>query len=224
MKRATLAAATAGSLGAFAYERWGKPWQQAWGATPDELATPLPGDDLVAEPALQITRAATIDAELDAVWPWLVQLGADRGGFYSYDWLENLFGLGIHSAREVVPEWQDLAIGDVVYANRARSGGWFVVDLLPNRALVLKVADLAAGRPVRRDQPPHWEFVWTFALSPATPSGTRLLVRERTAFAHARTRLLLAPVGLASFVMTRRMMLGIKARAERPSTRSTGNA
>lgn len=76
------------------------------------------------------------------MWPWVVQLGADRGGFYSYDRLEDLFGLGIHSADEIVPEWQDLAVGDVVAADARRRGGRYVVRLRPEEALVLKVAVL----------------------------------------------------------------------------------
>ena len=213
MKRGLAAAVMAGAS-LVAYERLVKPWQQRWGATDEELTMPLPGDERVAEPATQVTRAITIDAAGQRVWPWIVQLGADRGGFYSYDWLENLFGLGIESAHNIVEAWQDLGVGDVVYANRARSGGWYVVVLRPNEALVLKVADLAAGRPVCRDEHLKWEFLWTFALRPTAGGGTRLLVRERVAFDCALTRRLMAPVDLVSFVMTRRMMLGIKARAE----------
>lgn len=106
-----------------AYERYLKPWQERWGATDEEVALRLPGDELVEEPAKQVTRAITIDATREEVWPWIVQLGADRGGFYTYDRLENLVGLDIHSADEIVDEWQDLEIGDVVHADRARTGG-----------------------------------------------------------------------------------------------------
>jgi hypothetical protein len=208
------AAVTLGA-GVVAYERWGKPWQQRWGATDEEVAAELPGDDLVAEPAAQVTRAVSVDAPPHAVWPWIVQLGADRGGFYSYDLLENLFGLGIHSEDTIVEAWQGLAVGDLLAANRARTGGWYVMELVPDEALVLKVADLRAGRPVRRDEQLGWEFLWTFALRAAPDGGTRLLVRERTAFDKPLTRLAMAPVGLVSFVMTRRMLLGIKERAER---------
>jgi hypothetical protein len=205
------------ALGALvvAYERWGKPWQERWGATAEEQALALPGDDLVAEPAQQVTRAVSIDAPPHAVWPWLVQLGADRGGFYSYDVLENLFGLRVHSEDTVVEEWQGLAVGDLVAANRARTGGWYVVAFLPDEALVMQVADLRAGRPVRRDDRVGWEFQWTFALRPTPDGGTRLLVRERVAFGRPLMRWAMAPVGLVSFVMTRRMLLGIKERAER---------
>jgi hypothetical protein len=198
-----------------AYEGWGRRWHERWGATDEEVALALPGDDLVAEPADQVTRAVSIDAPPHEVWPWLVQLGADRGGFYSYDVLENLFGLRVHSEDTVVADWQGLAVGDVVAANRARTGGWYVMLLVPDEVLVLKVADLKAGRPVRRGEQLGWEFLWTFALRPAPGGGTRLLVRERTGFDRPLTRWLMAPVGLVSFVMTRRMLLGIRDRAER---------
>lgn len=196
------------------YRRWVEPWHQHWGATPEETDAVLPGDDVIAEPATQVTRAISIDAPPEAVWPWLVQMGADRGGFYSYDRLENLFGLGIHSANEIVEPWQRLVEGDVVYANRARTGGWFVTQIRPNEALVLATADLAAGMPLRRDAATHWEFGWAFVLRRTAPGGTRLLVRERVATGNRLTGLMVAPVGFVSFVMTRPMLRGIASRAE----------
>jgi len=214
VRRGLAAGALLAGASVVAYQWLIKPWQERWGATDEERAAPLPGDDFVAEPATQVTRAITIDTTPSDLWPWIVQLGADRAGFYSYDWLENLFGLEIHSGDDIVEAWQGLRVGDVVFANRARTGGWYVEDLRPNDALVLKVADLVAGRPLRRDEQLKWEFLWTFALRPSESGSTRLLVRERTAFGSALTRTVMAPVGVVSFVMTRRMMLGIKARAE----------
>ena len=161
-----------------------------------------------------MTRAITIDARREEVWPWIVQLGADRGGFYTYDRLENLFRLDIHSADDIVVEWQHLELGDVVYADRARTSGWYVVDLRQREALVLKVGDLKAGRPLGRDEGFRWEFLWTFAVRDMPNGGTRLLVRERVAFQSVLTRVLMAPIGLVSFVMTRGMLLGIKSRVE----------
>lgn len=124
MRARTAAAGIAASAAAAAivYRRVIEPWHQRWGAIDDEVAAELPGDDLVPEPASQITRAITIAAPPAAVWPWLVQIGADRAGFYSYDWLENLFGLRIHSADRIVDDWQELAVGDFVAASRSRSG------------------------------------------------------------------------------------------------------
>ena len=211
-----LAVAAAGAL---AYERVLRPRQERWGATDAEVGAPLPGDDLVPEPAQQVTRAITIAAPPEAVWPWIVQLGADRAGFYSYDALENLFGLGIHSADRIVDEWKDLPLGEVVHATRAGTGGWLVVGCDPGVALHLQVCDVASGRALERDRAPGWEFLWTFALVP-TDGGTRLLVRERVAFGNPAIRAAMYPVGAVSFVMTRRMLLGIRARAEATTRRS----
>jgi hypothetical protein len=191
------------------------PWQRNWGATSEEAAAVLPGDELTAAPVAQCTRAITIGAPPEAVWPWLVQIGADRGGFYSYDWVENLFGLDIHNAESIVPEWQQLGVGDMVWANGARSGGWVVERMVPNELLVLKVADAATARAVSRSEGIGFEFQWTFALVPTSYGGTRLFIRERVAHGRRLTRWLMAPVGLVSFVMTRRMLGGIQQRAER---------
>ena len=201
-----------------AYERFLRPWQERWGATDDEVATAIPGDDLTAEPAFQHTRAITIEVPPEQVWPWLVQLGADRGAFYSYDWLENLFGLDMHNPDEIVPAWQHLTVGDVVWADRARTGGWIVERIILDEALVLKVADVGRRRAIRRDEGVGFEFQWTFALRPHPAGGTRLLVRERVGFGRPLIRWLMAPVGIVSFVMTRKMLLGIKERAEHHST------
>ena len=212
--RTAIGATVAGVALGGAYARWLGPRHARWGATDEEVAADLPGDDLVPAPSAQTTRGITIAAPPDRVWPWLVQLGADRGGFYTYDLLEDAFGLEIHSAERIVEKWQHLAVGDVVKASRNRGGGWYVAELRPNEALVLQVADLERGRPVRRTDAGGWEFLWTFALRPH-PVGSRLLVRERVAFGNRRVELAMAPVGVVSFVMTRRMMLGIKERAER---------
>lgn len=117
-----------------------------WGATPAEVAAVLPGDEFVPEPAEQATLAVTVAASAGEVWAWLVQMGADRGGMYSYDWLENLIGLHIHTADEVREEWQHLAVGDQVVV---APEGWgplpdgyaFRVALVdPPRTLVLRQA------------------------------------------------------------------------------------
>jgi hypothetical protein len=195
------------------------PWQRHWGATRAEATGALPGDELTAGPVEQCTRAIAVVAPPERVWPWLVQMGADRGGFYSYDWLENLFGLHIHNADRIVPDWQQLAAGDMVWANRARTGGWVVELVVPGEAVVMKVADAATGRAVTRSEGVGFEFQWTFALRPTPDGGTRLLIRERTAFGRRSTRLLMTPVGPVSFLMTRKMLDGIRRRAERSHSR-----
>ena len=205
------------------YRRVVSPWHQRWGATDAEVHEVLPGDELVREPATQATRAVTVAAAPDEVWPWMVQLGADRGGFYSYDLLENLFGLGIHSADRVVPEWQHRAVGDLVHGDARGTAGWYVMEVRPGEALVLKMANVEAGRPIRRDEGLKWEFLWTFVVRGAPEGPSRLIVRERTAFDSRLTQALLAPLGLVSFVMTQKMLRGMKARAEATALASTAS-
>src|SRR5450759_3607240 len=93
------------------YARFVRPWQLTWGATPDEVSRPLPGDELVTRPTFNATRAITIAATPQEIWPWLVQVGVTRAGWYSYDILDNR---GRSSARRIIPELQNLAPGDVV--------------------------------------------------------------------------------------------------------------
>jgi hypothetical protein len=207
------ALAVAGGL-LVVYRRGLHPWQERWGATDDEVAARLPGDGLIAEPAAQVTRAIEIAAPPEAVWPWVIQLGADRGGFYSYDRLENLFRLGIHSAREIVPRWQERAVGDLMHADAGGRNGWFVTEVQPPHALVIQMANVAEGRPLRRDERPFMEFSWALVMAEHEPARTRLLVRERVAFGNRLARLAASPVGLVSFLMTQKMMRGIKERAE----------
>ena len=194
--------------------RWTHRWQRRWGATDAEADAELPGDELTARPTEQSTRAITIDAPPEKVWPWLTQLGADRAGFYSYDWLENLFGLDIHNADTIVPGWQRLEVGDMVWAAGSRTGGWVVELIVPNRALVMKVADVDTRRAVTRHDGIGFEFQWTFALRERPGGGTRLIVRERVAYGRLLTRWLMAPVGPISFVMTRKTLLGVRRRVE----------
>ena len=89
-------------------------WQLRWGATVEESGEILPGDDLISDPDLAATRAITVGAAAGQVWPWIAQLGQGRGGFYSYDFLENLAGCDIHSADQIVPGWQDVGVGDQI--------------------------------------------------------------------------------------------------------------
>ena len=196
----------AGGTVAAAYARAGRPRQLHWGATGEEIDAVLPGDDLIPDPDLVATRAITIGTAPDQVWPWLAQLGQGRGGFYSYDLLENLVGLHMHSAERIVPEWQHIGAGDVI--RLAPAVGLIVAAAEPGRALVLR-----GGVPVGRAAPPY-DFTWAFALT-GRPDGTcLLLVRERYAYTSGWAPLLVEPVQLISFVMTRRMLQGIRNRAE----------
>jgi hypothetical protein len=174
-----------------------------WGATPQEAARSLPGDDLLRQPELVSTRAITIDAPPDAIWPWLVQMGSGRGGAYTYDWIENLLGLNMHSADEILPEFQDLKAGDVLPVG-ANGPAMMVAILEPEQVLCLQADNV--------------DWVWTFALYPAGDGTTRLISRNLIATPGAsppRRVMNLLVVEPGSLLMERRMLLGIKSRAER---------
>lgn len=170
----------------------------------------LPGDDLVVHANLTATRGITVHRPAAEVWPWIAQLGQSRGGFYSYDALENLVGCDIHSADRVVPEWQEIRAGDSVRLHR--DVPLTVALAEPGRALVL-----CGGVPMG-GMPPPYDFTWTFALCEGPGGVTRLLVRERYRYTRPWAALLVEPVGVVSFLMSQKMLRGIRDRAE--ATRS----
>jgi hypothetical protein len=179
-----------------------------WGATRDEVARPLPGDDLLATPDMVSTRAVTIDAPPSAIWPWLVQMGSDRGGAYTYDWIENLFGLNMHSASTVLPELQDVKVGDAFPLGQG--GPQLHVEILdPEHSLVFRFDGA------------NW--IWSFNLEPENGSA-RLVSRNRIATPNASAAkravnaLLMEP---GSLVMERKMLKGIKQRAEKLAHQTT---
>ena len=169
-----------------------------WGATDEEHNMVLPGDELVPDADLTATRAITVGAGADGVWPWIAQLGQGRGGFYSYDFLENLVGCDIHSADQFVPEWQSIDVGDEV--NLHPEVGLIAAVVEPGRALVLR-----GGVPMGRTPPPY-DSTWAFVLRDQADGTTRLLVRERYGYARRWARLLVEPTELISFVMSQRML------------------
>lgn len=186
-----------------------------WGASETEAKASLPGDRRLPDPDAESTMAISIDAPPGAIWPWLRQIGQDRGGFYSYEWAENLAGLDIHNADRIVDEWQGLAVGDTVRlgtADRFPDATLEVVEFEPNRSLVLQTP-----------AEPTW-WVWSFVLHPVDEATTRLLVRSRIRLPEnpiVRFGALgvLDPV---SFVMTHGMLRGIRTRAERLVGQSPG--
>ena len=135
MRRRYAAGVTA-IAAAVTYILFARPRHLRWGASGQECDASLPGDDLIVTPDLTSTRAITVRASADQVWPWIAQLGQGRGGFYSYDFLENLVGCDIHSANRIIPGWQDIKIGDEV--KLAPAVGLDVVALEPGRSLVLR--------------------------------------------------------------------------------------
>jgi len=188
-----------------------RPWHLRWGATDEELEESLPGDEVKRHAGVQVTHAVTIDAPPKHVWKWLVQIGQDRGGFYSYDWLENFFDLQIHNTDEIKPEWQQLKIGDWVRsAHKGWLGGrfedkagWFVVGLDPNRSLALR-DEIEKGS-------------WAFVLKPVGENQTRLIIRARGDAAASLQRAFFnyALFEPAHFIMERKMLLTLKEKAER---------
>lgn len=209
--RRTLLAAAAAAAAVAAY-RQGRRAQLAFGATPEEETADLPGDDLVPGADLVATRAITIRASTADVWPWLVQMGQGRGGFYSYDRLENLAGCGITSADAVVPEWQSVEVGDEVRLHPELALPVAVVR--PGEAFVLH----GAG-PVDDDGPVPFDFTWAFVLRAVDERSTRLVVRERYGYRTGWAGRMVEPVSWVSVVMTERMLRGIRDRAERAAAR-----
>jgi hypothetical protein len=190
-----------------AYTLLARRWQLRWGTADEESEEQLPGDDLIESADITATRAITIRASADQVWPWIAQLGQGRGGFYSYDFLENLVGCDIHSADRVVPEWQDVDVGDEV--RFAPAVGLAVASLEQGRSLVLR-----GGVPIGNTPAPY-DSTWAFVLRDKPGNSTRLLVRERYAYTRSWARLIVEPTEMLSFVMSRKMLRGIRDRAER---------
>ena len=206
MKRWTTGGLMAIAGAAAGYVLLGRQWHLRWGATETELRAKLAGDDLIADADLTATRAITIRCPADQVWPWLAQVGQGRGGFYSYDRLENLVRCDIHSADRIVPELQDVEVGDEV--RLAPKVGLTVAALENGRALVL-----SGGVPIGHSDPPY-DFTWSFVLRDAPGGSTRLIVRERYAYKNSWARFLVEPTEAVSFLMSQKMLRGIRDRAE----------
>jgi hypothetical protein len=189
---------------------WARRRRACWGVDPAAAASPHPGDDVVPDPRWGWTHGVEIDAPPTEVWPWLEQLGAGRGGFYSYQWLENVFGCEVQNAEAIHPEWR-LAPGGRL-ALHPKMPPLIVGSLVPGSHFV------AQSPPVDRDGGPWVMASWLFLLEPLPRGRSRLVSRYRVATSDdLPTRLafgsaLLEPVG---FAMDRRMLLGIKERAER---------
>ena len=173
-----------------------------WGATASEIKRVMPGDASIPDATYDTTLAVTVDAPAADIWPWLMQMGFRRGGLYSYDWLDRVFGfLDAPSAERVLPEYQRLAVGDVIPIGRG--GGFPVTGIEAERSLVL--GGEADGF--------HW--VWQFGLYPLDEGRTRLVSRNRARLPRTLgSTLFMGVLEPAAFIMTRRMLLGLKRRAE----------
>jgi hypothetical protein len=175
------------------------PWMTNWGSTAAEREMALPGDELIPSGVGQSTKALTINASPGVIWQWLVQIGQDRAGFYSYTWLENLLGVDIHNADEIHQEWQQLAVGD----------GWRTVP-----ADYLGGLGKEAVSPVLISEPGYalvLEMFGAHVIVPIDEQISRFLVRGQSGPANLLTKMVVDPV---VFTLGRRMLLGLKARAE----------
>jgi hypothetical protein len=180
-----------------------RPWYRDWGTAGDEATRTLPGDELVPEPRLQTTWAITIQAPAAEVWPWLAQLGQSRGGFYSYDALENMAGCNIHSTDRILSDVAPLQVGDQVRLGPEGYPYYVVADIDPGQALILETPEGVNG-------------MWSFILDQKAERATRLITRTRLAYEPTVANVLIWRVFTdpISFVMGREMLRGIKRRAE----------
>jgi hypothetical protein len=177
-------------------------WMSRWGTTPADRARVMAGDGLLVDSAYSGTMAVIVNATPEHIWPWLVQIGYQRGGLYSYDRLDRLFGyLDRPSATRILPEFQHLAVGDEIPLGRGPS--WPVSVVEPGRALVLDMRNMGA-----------FDWVWQFGLYPVNDKQTQIVSRSRVRTKTVWARLLTYAIEPAGFLMTRRMLLGVKERAE----------
>ena len=201
--------AIAGAATAFAalplfYKRTFTPWQRNWGATDDEQLRVMPGDDFIIAPDYVTTRAITVDAPPEAIYPWLIQMGYRRGGLYSYDCLDRLFGfLDAPSSKVILPQFQDLKPGDEIPLGKGQP--FPVKDLKKDEYLLL------AG------EQEGMKWTWSTALYPTGDGQTRLVTRNTgSGMSHAfAKRLMFLGVDLAAFIMVRRWLKVLKGRAEK---------
>ena len=177
-----------------------RPWELSWGATPEELARSMPGDEVVSRPTFDATRAVTVGRPPEDVWPWIVQIGYGRGGWYSYDLIDNL---GRHSTERILPALQHIHTGDLIPMGPGEGTGMWVKEFVPDRSTL------------------WWDrknqlTTWAWALDPMPDGRTRLVTRVRSSSSrrHPMTVFWLLMVEVADFPMMRKCLLGIKRRAE----------
>jgi hypothetical protein len=177
-------------------------WMSRWGTTPSDLARVMAGDGLLVDATYSGTMAVIVNARPEHIWPWLVQMGYQRGGLYSYDWLDRLFGyLDRPSATRILPEFQHLAVGDAIPLGWGPS--WPVAAIEPDHALVLDMRNMGGI-----------DWVWQFGFYAVDERRTQLVSRSRVRARTVSAQLLTCAIEPAGFVMTRRMLLGLKQRAE----------
>ena len=207
-KKIGLGLAILGGASLGVYLRFIRPWQLRWGATGEEVARAMPGDDVVKQPTFNVTRAITIQARSEEIWPWLVQIGIKRAGWYSYDWIDNL---GIPSAERILPEWQHVTVGDLIPMSPDGKQGQWVKDFEANQWML------------------WWDnqgyATWYWGLYPQDDSQTRLITRVRIHYRWTSPAILFnLLVEFTDIVMMRKCLLGIKRRAEMLAAERTREA
>ncbi|MFW2383686.1 MAG: hypothetical protein ACN4GZ_18185 [Acidimicrobiales bacterium] len=194
---------------------WKRDWRRRWGARPGEPDPSLPGEDLIPITSWDYTHAVSIEAAPEHVWPWIVQVGQGRGGFYSFERLENIFGCRITNADEILPEHQTVRVGEEIRLHPT-SPPLHVAVVEPGQSLVLR------GTPSDMSQPTT-DNIWAFHIQPEPDGHSRLIARGKTVHGNSVTDrlffspLLMEPIG---FVMSREMLLGVKERVERAARSS----
>jgi hypothetical protein len=202
-----LAATAIASAATLAYLRVIRPWQLRWGATPEEVGRPLPGDEVVPDPTFDATRAITIAARPDQIWPWLLQVGVKRAGWYSYDLLDNL---ARPSAREIIPALQQVAVGDVVPLSPDGQQGVRILALdLPHSMMWGTLPDTT----------------WLWLLEPGADGTTRLITRIRAHYRWLSPTIAFSMlIEFADIWMIRKMLLNLRERAETLARAETAGA
>jgi hypothetical protein len=185
-----------------------RPWNLKWGATPDDLARSMPGDEIVPHPIFNATRAVTIDATPQDIWPWIVQIGFNRAGWYSYDLFDNL---GRHSSERIVPGLQHTDVGDLVPLGPGEGSGMFVKEFILNASMLWWTGK-------------DGQTTWAWGLYPTLNGTTRLVTRVRVPFSWRQpvSGVWLLLDELADFPMMRKCLLGIKRRAEAQASNVCG--
>jgi hypothetical protein len=180
------------------YLFWIRPWQLRWGATEDEVARTMPGDDIVSRPTLNATRGISVQASPEDIWPWIVQIGIRRAGWYSYDWIDNL---GKPSAERIIPELQNLKSGNIIPMSPDGKMGLWVKDFVPNQWMLWwdKAGDTT----------------WAWGLYTASENSIRLVTRVRMHYNWLSPSIIFnLAIDVGDILMMRKCMLGIKRRAE----------
>lgn len=200
--RKTLLLTALGSALAYGYAKFLRPRHMRLGATELELQRPMPGDEYIAKPTYITNRAITIDAPPSTVWPWIVQMGEQRGGFYSYDFIDRLLGMKVHSAHRILPRFQKLEVGEAI----DREGNLVVRQIDPGRSLVL-----GPGKEIE-----DVDSTWAIALYPEGKGKTRLVSRVRPNFDLGSIKgiLMFAVLDVGQLVMEMKWLQEIKKHAE----------